>query len=221
MRKIDIVGQKFGHWLALKEGPPKTYPTGRTHRTMVCQCDCGAEGIVELGDLRSGHSKSCGCYRREVASRLITKRCTKHGHARRRRPSATYRIWRDMANRCSNPNHSKYPNYGGRGITVCDRWQGKQGYENFLADMGERPKGLSLDRIDNNGNYEPGNCRWATLMEQGNNKRNNVIIQHNGREYTLAQLARKYGIKYGRFRYYYIRKGFTVKQTIEVCSSGN
>jgi len=99
--------------------------------------------------------------------------------------------WRSMVNRCYNSHTEEYKNYGGRGITVCSRW--RESFENFLADMGERPEGMTLDRADNNGNYEPGNCRWATVTEQAHNRRNNRFLTANGETMTMAEWARRLG----------------------------
>lgn len=104
----------------------------------------------------------------------------------------TYQTWLSMIYRCYNVDHASYPNYGGRGIKVCDRW--KNSFENFIADKGERPEGYSLDRIDNDGNYEPSNCRWSTRLEQANNKRNNRFIEINGKTLTVAQWSDETGI---------------------------
>lgn len=144
-----------------------------------CKCDCGNKCIVRGRSLTDGRTKSCGCYK------------AKH----RSWNTLTYKSWISAHQRCKNPHNHNYPYYGGRGIVVCDRWSGYDGFINFLSDMGERPsKEYTLDRIDVNGNYEPSNCRWATKIEQGNNRRNNHILIDNGIEITASQFARKHGL---------------------------
>lgn len=159
----DITGQRFGRWtvIALHAKPSRIKPT---HNSLwLCVCDCGNKSIVDSTFLRLGKSQSCGC--------LKTERHTKHGHAGSH-PTATYHSWTGMWQRCTNPDNPGYSNWGGRGIKVCERWRS---FENFLADMGTKPSGYTIERIDNDGNYEPGNCTWIPKSEQWKNKR------HQGR----------------------------------------
>lgn len=149
--------------------------------TWLCHCDCGSEKVIEGRLLRNGTTNSCGC--------LQKKNGTTHGHSN----DPTYYSWRAMLKRCNNEKHVAYKNYGGRGITVCHRWQ--DSFVSFLTDMGERPSlQFSIDRIDSDGNYEPGNCRWATSDSQSRNRRNNVRLTLNGVTMTAAEWARKVGI---------------------------
>lgn len=156
----DIVGKVFGRLTVVKFSHRR-----KGVRMFLCRCVCGGTTYVRVADLRNGNTKSCGCYHRDMArsANLV------HGHTSWKRGSSkTYHSWMAMHARCGNPKDKKYAYYGGRGISVCPRWNT---FANFLEDMGERPEGLTLDRIDVDGNYEPGNCRWATWSEQQKNKR--------------------------------------------------
>ena len=132
-----------------------------------CVCDCGNTVIVRIQSLRCGNTKSCGCFHREVVSNICRKTVPGLKHGMSYRPE--YRAWQSMKDRCLNSNHPKYKDWGGRGIKVCERWL--HSFENFYQDMGDRPQDTTLDRINNDGNYEPTNCRWASWIVQENNKR--------------------------------------------------
>lgn len=152
-----------------------------------CLCTCGNTVIASTGDLRSGNTKSCGCLRSDRCKEGI------HLHSCVGQLSLTYESYSSMLSRCRNPNHSQWSNYGGRGITVCDQWQ--ESFEFFLKDMGERPSSdYSIDRIDTNGNYHKGNCRWATRKVQNRNKRSNHVIEWNGKTQTLVEWSEELGI---------------------------
>ena len=176
----DLRDHRFGRLIA-KECVGKTKVRKLYWR---CVCDCGNETIVVSSSLKSNHTQSCGCYHSEC---VIT-----HGMYNTR----TYRTWQSMLSRCHNTNNPVYHNYGGRGITICDRW--KDSFENFYDDMGPRPEGMSIERIDNDGNYEPGNCKWATPIEQINNRRCTIRFEDG---ISVAMFARDHNLKYDNVAY--------------------
>ena len=163
----DLTGRTFGRLSVVRQDMNAT----RRPR-WICLCQCGAIKSVEACELKSGKTKSCGCLNRQNI-----RAAKKHGLAK----TSTYRVWANMIARCSNPKRPDFSRYGGRGISVCDRWRD---FSNFVADMGERPESLTLDRIDNNGNYEPENCRWATMSQQRRNQRTRSEIR------AAAEIAR-------------------------------
>jgi hypothetical protein len=190
----DAIGERYERFVIIGEAPPYVQPsTGARQRQWLCRCDCGTIKIVPQRGLRDGTTKSCGCYGKERSKNQIV-----HGHARSRggdKPTPTFNAWRTMLQRCTNPNEGQWENYGKRGIKVCDAWLQ---FENFLADMGEKPEGTSLDRIDVNGNYEPSNCRWANPKQQSLNKRCTVRVTYQGREMTLMEACEIAGTQYTR-----------------------
>jgi hypothetical protein len=175
MRKIEIKsGDKYNNLTVLKEVEPKYDNKNSMIRMIECECDCGNKCIVQLSHLRHNNTKSCGCHHKKMASITMTKTLLQHGRNRKGNTKPEYVSWQSMKQRCYNTNKDNFSNYGGRGIKVCDRW--KDSFINFFTDMGERLEGYTLDRINNDGNYEPTNCRWATHKEQMNNQRKNIQI---------------------------------------------
>jgi hypothetical protein len=177
--RLNLKGKKFRRLTVLR-----FVGVSKHHRSQwLCRCACGKKTVVTGSNWE--RIESCGCLVKELA--------TTHGHAPTGKPSSTYRSWRDMKKRCYNPHAKEFKRYGGRGIKVCDRW--KNSFENFLADMGKKPVGLELERKNNDGSYEPGNCRWATHKEQARNRRDTRWITFNGQTKSLAQWGEEMGIK--------------------------
>lgn len=209
---IDLTGQKVNALTVIRKTEGKFYGQKRMP-FWLCRCDCGRE--VEIGGqrLRTGLAKSCGC----MKGLLISASKTKHGQAggcaygkRTRAMSRTYQIWGAMRGRCSGRIKNARSSYLDRGITVCERWND---FAAFLADMGEAPAGLTIERIDNDGNYEPANCRWATYTEQARNKRNNINVMVGDRTVCLSDACAELGLNYGTVRQR-IYSGATPQQAI-------
>jgi hypothetical protein len=187
-RAVNMAGRYYGRLYVLRRAG-----SGTSRRAMwMCLCDCGATSTARGDCLRRGEASSCGCFQRESLARR--KPGTTHGKS----GSPEWFSWKNMRTRCENPGRPDWGRYGGRGIVVCDRWQD---FLNFLSDMGPRPTGTTLDRIDSNGDYEPGNCRWATDIEQQNNKRNNHRIEYAGRTQTITEWARETGLRSDTLRF--------------------
>ena len=181
-RLIPIDGQRSGFLVVIERGAKNN---GRNK--WKCLCDCGNVHFVRGQHLRQGRTVSCGCHN----GRVMAARLTTHGESRKGAVSTKFMTWMNMRSRCENTKNNRFANYGGRGIKVCDRWQS---FDNFLSDMGRRPPGSSLDRIDNDAGYEPDNCRWATRKEQARNTSRNRIITWNGVSLLLCEWEEMVGI---------------------------
>lgn len=194
--KAAMIGLRFGRLTVIEEGVKY-----KNNCTWICSCDCGNVTKPIIGySLRDGSTKSCGCLKKE----LILKRNKRHDGSQ----SRLYTVWNGMKNRCYSPNSSAFKNYGARGITVCDEWKNDfQAFFSWSMKNGYDPEAqrgkCTLDRIDNDGNYEPSNCRWATMKEQGNNRRSNVRVEINGRTQTLTQWSEETGIMFDTLKWRY------------------
>lgn len=206
--KIDLVGLHFGKLRVDRAAP------SRNDRTYwMCECSCGAVISVATDALRRGMTISCGCYKRELQSKLCKERMATHGM----KGTPEYKVWDTMRQRCSNPKNDKYLTYGGRGIHVCERWND---FSMFISDIGRRPSSLhSLDRIDPNGNYEPGNVRWATQKEQQNNRRDNRKFTIDGETKTVAEWADAYRIRPNIVTQRINRDGWCIKRALGILTA--
>ncbi len=207
MRLIDLTGRRFGRLEVIeRRGCLKGMAT------WLCKCDCGIDKLVASYYLLNGKTRSCGCLANEHENKFGSHRAT-HRMTR----SKIYRTWASMLSRCNNRNVPGYKNYGARGIKVCDRWLS---FDNFYADMGNAPKDMTLDRIDNDGGYSPENCRWATRSEQSRNRRiakNAKILVIDGKKRLVIDVAAEYGINRSTLRSR-ISRGWTVERIISCLS---
>ena len=190
-KRIDLSGMTFGRLVV------RSYTGNDKHKNAMwlCLCSCGAEKIINGSSLRSGNTNSCGCLHKELASSQTTERLTTHGMHN----TPTYYSWTNMKTRCNNANFEQSKDYSGRGIAICDKWKTFAG---FFADMGVKPVGTSLDRIDNNKGYSKDNCRWATVNEQANNKRNTVMWEGKSLYEWQQETGMNYYTMYSRIKRY-------------------
>lgn len=195
-KALDLTGKKFGRLTALER-------VGTKHHEALwrCLCECGKEKEVQSSNLTRLLIRSCGCLR---AEQWLAKNTT-HGMTRTR----THTIWVRMRGRCMNPNDNSYGDYGGRGIKVVERWMS---FQHFLDDMGECPKGYSLERDDVNGNYEPTNCRWIPRRDQANNTRRTLWLEYQGRRMNMSQWAREFEMSVPAMYYHVVKKGRTIAE---------
>lgn len=184
MKRLNITGKRFGKLVAIK-----TIGKNKNGGYLwQCKCDCGNEIIANVGNLKNGHTKSCGCLRGDRCKMNFTKHGLEH--------TRLYGIWYDMRLRCYDERNISYNRYGGRGITICDEWkEDVKAFYDWAMANGYNDS-LTIERIDNDGNYCKDNCRWATVKEQANNRRNNILVTHNGKTQTMKEWAHEVGIPY-------------------------
>lgn len=199
MKDFSIIGKKFNKLLVLEY----SHQDKNKKSMFKCQCDCGKIGIFRGTEVKNNHTKSCGCLRDE--------KHTKHGYYK----TAEYRAYIDMKKRCYNPKNKHYKDYGERGIFVCDYWLGEDGFEHFIKDIGEKPKGkYSLGRINNEKGYYPENCRWETDIEQNRNLRSNLLLTYKGETKCVSEWCEIYNINKSTFKHRY-RSGWSINKIIE------
>lgn len=204
MKALDLTGARFGRLAVIRRAGSKLGTS-----TWVCLCDCGQETVARANHLRRGNTRSCGCLQIETRSAVHTK----HGELLGGKFTHEYRAWGHIKSRCNNQKHPRYKDYGGRGIKVCERWAAS--FADFLTDMGRCPPGLTLDRRDNDGDYEPNNCRWASDSEQSSNRRSSRYLEHDGQRMTVLQWAKRLGVRHQLISSR-LSRGWSVSQTLEV-----
>lgn len=204
-KNINLIGQRHGRLTCVEYLGLQKRPDGRNNKMWRCVCDCGKEKIVTTKTFRN--SQSCGCYKSEVLHNLRYKGTESH---------LLYGVYRQMLSRCYDSTSQHFKNYGGRGIQVCDEWLGENGLDNFRewAISSGYKKGLTLDRIYNDKDYSPNNCRWVDMKTQSNNKRNNLYFEMNGKTQTLMQWCEEYNVPYSRVRVRVQVMGWDLKEAL-------
>lgn len=201
-KQIDLTGRRFGKLYVIE----KTNERNRGCVTWLCQCDCGNLCIKNGAYLRNGDTTSCGCYQKEKASEANST----HGKSN----NPIYRTFMRMIDRCENPHSKSYKDYGARGIKICDEWRNDpMKFYEWSMKNGYR-KGLTIDRIDNDGNYEPNNCRWTTKLIQSNNRRTNTFIEYNGKKMTYAEWGRETGISESLIRHRIVNSHWDIEKAL-------
>ena len=217
MNTVNLTGQRFGRLLVVDEAEPQVYHTPKrkvVKRRWRCLCDCGQQCVVSMSNLRSGHTKSCGCLQDECRQAHI-KKMTIHNEWKTR----LFGIWTGIKNRTSNPNVESFGRYGGRGIAICDEW--KESYDAFRrwAISHGYQDNLSIDRINPDGDYTPDNCRWVTVKEQANNRRSNRYITYNNPTLTLMQWSEVTGLHWSTIRGR-LNRGWSVEDALTISAGG-
>lgn len=182
-KKENLVGRKFGNLTVIEEAPDYVSPLGKRMTQWKCKCDCGNEIVATSRNIKTLHTKSCGCLNHIQIHGMTNARI--------------YKIWQDVKTRCYYPSHKSHKNYGGRGITMCDEWKDNaKAFIDWSFSHGYSDD-LTLDRIDSDKGYSPNNCRWVTMKVQENNRRNNHKLEYNGETHTISEWANIYGVKHG------------------------
>lgn len=200
---IDLTGKKFGRLRVVNRADDYISPKGYVAVNWLCKCDCGNTPIVRGCNLKSGLTKSCGCEKVDHPTQL------KHGG----KGTRLYKIWKSMRTRCNNPNDKNYRYYGGRGISICREWNDFKAFKDWAMTNGYGDN-LTIDRINNNGNYCPENCRWADSTTQANNTRRNHFIEYNGERHTLSEWSRITGISYQKIKDRINKCGWDIKKAL-------
>lgn len=200
-------GDIIGTCIYLEEAGMRRDPkTGKYRRLAKFKCQCGNEFITTVSNVKRGNTKSCGCYNKK----RVLERNTKHGLCKH----PLYRQWQNLRNRCYNKNIEGYKDYGAKGIKVCEEWRNEfLPFYKWAAELNWRP-GLSIDRINSNGNYEPTNCRLATDKQQARNRRTNIIVEYEGEKMCMTELCERLGLNYSAFRTRVIKRGWSLERAI-------
>lgn len=210
MKDAEVIGKKFNMLTVISQEPTVKYV-----KKFKCLCDCGKYTVVEKSRLINGVTKSCGC----LTKKAVSERTKIHGDNTSKGQTRLYRIWHNMKQRCTNPNAHNYKRYGGRGITFCKEWEEYINFKEWAINNGYDDN-LFLDRQNNSGPYCPENCRWVTSDVQMNNTRKNVFVEYKGEKLTIAQLAKKYNLKYSTLQTRIQKLGYSVEKAVETPMSG-